>query len=179
VAPISPATFGRSNSNIARNRSLFLVDATGSYPVRALALGGGMTTVVIKKKKPMLSTTTIHTVNVEEKSDNSISVAVADEVNQRLCHVDFSNLSAKQGLKRVLTLLAGNHQQQHQQRRHDAIIEDSMVSNSDNNEENDDHPALLAHDTRLELAVAYFDKQGFTRLGLSSLFNQRSSSWIQ
>jgi hypothetical protein len=180
VAPTSPAAaaFGGNCSNIARNRSLFLVDATGSYPVRALALGGGMTTVVVKKE-PVLSKHSTLNDDKDKNSRNSRSVAVADEVNRRLCHVDFSNLTAKQGLEHVSTILSGKLQ--HHQL-NDAIIgaNDVANNNNNNNEEKEDyHPALLAHDTRLELAVAYFDKQGFTRLGLSSLFNKQTSNLIQ
>jgi hypothetical protein len=65
---------------------LWLVDATGIYPVRAHCIGGGLTTLASKSTTPEL---------------------VSQRVNRQLTMIDFSTLTVKQGARRLVTLLLG------------------------------------------------------------------------
>ena len=98
--------FGTNSAKCPGGDRLWLVDATGTYPVRALCIGGGLTTY-------------------ENALDNDATVVsmvpTADAVNQRLLewmrtHVSTSEnehqqpyivVSAEEALRSVLELLAG------------------------------------------------------------------------
>ena len=60
---------------------MWLVDSTGSYPVRAHCVGGGL--------QPGTTDT------------------VADLVNERLCRIEFASMNMDDGAKRLLEILEG------------------------------------------------------------------------
>jgi hypothetical protein len=68
---------------------LWLVDATGIYPVRAHCLGGGLSLLASTSK---------------EKTAQEL---VSHRVNAQLGQTDFSMLDVKEGAKRLVGLLAG------------------------------------------------------------------------
>lgn len=65
--------------------SLWLIEATGAYRVRALAIGGGET----------------------DDTDDGKQI-VADIVNQQLQKIDFSKMTARDGAKCILKILNGS-----------------------------------------------------------------------
>ena len=157
---VSPCPF---SSPAISTPSLFLIDETGSYPVRALALGGGMIREEVPsvKKTKAPATSTIYEEAMEDDSPPQTRyVPTSDKVNQRLLHIDFSQLTAEQGLMRLLTLLSGRADSSHSEK-------DEESSSST--------PPLLDPDTRLELAVADFREQRLARRSVASLFKPSSA----
>ena len=110
---------------------LWLVDATGTYPVRALCVGGGLTT-----KDEVVDATVV------------TMIPTADVVNQRLLkwmreqaslseneNQPFLAMTAEEGLRGVLELLAG------------------IENEHDENDNKEAGKPLLPRGTRLELGI--------------------------
>jgi hypothetical protein len=68
---------------------LWLVDATGIYPVRAHCIGGGLS---------------LSTGNSKDKTAPEL---VSQRVNKQLGQTDFSTLDVKEGARRLVGLLVG------------------------------------------------------------------------
>ena len=122
--------FGAKDADCPGGDGLWLVDATGTYPVRALCVGGGLTT--------------------KEEIDATVvtMVPTADVVNQRLLqwmrkhgsmpeneNQPFVAMTAEDGLRRVLELLAGSE------------------SGYDENDNKETGKPLLQRGSRLELGI--------------------------
>ena len=67
--------------------SLWLVDATGAYPVRAMCVGGGL----------------------GNNNKNNERELVARTAQKRLREIDFSRLTGEEGLQRLISLLTGEN----------------------------------------------------------------------
>jgi hypothetical protein len=68
---------------------LWLVDATGIYPVRAHCIGGGLSLLASTSK------------------EKTVPELVSNRVNAQLGQTDFSTLNVKEGARRLVGLLVG------------------------------------------------------------------------
>ena len=123
--------------------SLWLIEATGAYRVRALAIGGGKVEGGPSDEKRM----------------------VADIVNQHLQHVDFSTMTAKEGALCLLEILNGD--------RRKSLLASSTNQEGEDQDKDPDNShwlyPLVPADCEMEIAITNSERRQTRRLSLSSL----------
>jgi len=152
--PINDTVSEQSESPIPGGDRLWLVDATGAYPVRAYCLGGGLTKEILGN-------------NSTSKSSGDSMVTTSDAVNQRLLNLfkaesvagkdrqPYFDRTAEEGLEILLKLLSGKDRNDPRK--------DEKESGSE---------ALLQKGTRLELGIVG-SSRAIVRKRVSEIWGRR------
>ena len=130
--------------------SLWFVDASGAYRLRALAIGGGKLETASKKDADKSS------------SHNEGNSMVAQQVNAQLQQINFADISAEDGVRCIVKILQGY------KRRVRASSTDSGDSIEWDEEEGVARLPLVAEGCELELAISG-RQDGMHRLSLGDI----------
>jgi len=142
---------------------LWLVDATGAYPVRAHCIGGdgggggGGQAVV---PPPVVVAADKKTSATATAPGGAGSGLVSHRVNAALSKVDFTELDTSQGTQRLLRILGGQE----------------AAGAKNGNKKETTEPPLLPAGTRLEVAVIDSNKRRMVRVLLSSLLRDMTAT---
>lgn len=151
--PINDTASEQSEPPIPGGDRLWLVDATGAYPVRAYCLGGGLTKGILD--------------NNTSKSNGDSMVPTSDAVNQRLLDLfkaesvagkdrqPYFDRTAEEGLKILLELLTGKDR-----------------NDPKKDEKESRREALLQKGTRLELGIVG-SSRAIVRKRVSEIWGRR------
>lgn len=117
--------------------SIWWIDVAGSYQVRAFAIGGGK----------------LETSSKDDNNSNDNNRMVAQVVNQKLQCLDFSSMTAQEGVLCILKVLTGQ------------TLNDSKDNSS---------PMLVPADSEIEMAITDKTTRGkLKRFTLSSTTKQQ------
>lgn len=138
---------GDDGANGGGGGSLWLIDATGAYRVRALACGGGKVE------------------NIHDKEDEqSQPMMVANIVNQKLLEIDFETITAREGIIHILRILT-REDQEGENKESEEINDDSHQLQSSPMQ----LPPLVPMNSEMEIAITDSQNGKLQRLRLSSL----------